>query len=502
MEEILAERYRLIKKLGEGGFGYTYLAEDVHRPTPVKCVVKYLKHDLHNPQAVNTAKRLFFSEAEALEALGTHDNIPRLLAYFSENDGFYLVQDFIDGHPVSDELPPGRRWTSNQVLRFLLEVLEVLEFVHSRGVIHRDIKPDNLIRQKQSNRLFLVDFGAVKQARRGISLDTRFTDTVSIGTPGYMPTEQSRGNPRKNSDIYSLGIIAVQALTGLTIQQLLEEPTTGEFIWRPYSEASQQFLDVIERMVRYHFKERYQSATEVIKELKNLDIYQSNQTAILPSVSNRKSYVSQGIGSNSSKTVIQSKSTGSGSPSPSTFARENSPSGFFESSKMWIPRSSFFGEESKRYQKIDETLNFYVGHLDKEYKALSRQADIIFKLWFVCVCIGILILVVGLIMTFTGMIAQGVLTTASTGIVYFIQRIFQQREDYYRQKAAMKSKHLEYGNHWLIIIQSIDAIEDMSERKKQQSKLVKALTKKLRPQKNGEDEIPSSKRSKKKKKKK
>jgi serine/threonine-protein kinase len=267
--KLLDHRYQVIRVLATGGFGQTYIAQDTRRPGNPICVVKHLKPS-NGSKIFDTAKRLFNSEAETLEKLGNHDQIPRLLAYFDENHEFYLVQEFIEGHPLSDELVPGHQWSESQVIHLLQEILTILEFVHSQGVIHRDIKPDNIIRRASDNKLVLVDFGAVKQLRSTYhSLSGQATATVAIGTPGYMPTEQGQGKPRPNSDIYALGIIAVQAITGVAPVDLQEDPNTGEILWH-LAPVSHELADIIDRMVRYHFKDRYQTATEALQSLKLL----------------------------------------------------------------------------------------------------------------------------------------------------------------------------------------------------------------------------------------
>ncbi len=267
--KLLDHRYQVIRVLAMGGFGQTYIAQDTRRPGNPICVVKHLKPGT-DPRVFDTAKRLFNSEAETLEKLGNHDQIPRLLAYFDENQEFYLVQEYIEGHTLAEELTPGKRWSESQVIQLLQEVLEILEFVHSQGVIHRDIKPDNIIRRASDNKLVLVDFGAVKQLRtQMVTVGGQASATVVIGTPGYMPTEQGQGKPRPNSDIYSLGIIAIQALTGLLPTALQEDPETGEIIWQQLINVNYRLAAVLTKMVRYHFKDRYQNATEALQACKD-----------------------------------------------------------------------------------------------------------------------------------------------------------------------------------------------------------------------------------------
>lgn len=252
--KLLDHRYQVIRVLATGGFGETYIAQDTKRPGKPICVVKHLKPANSETKMFDTAKRLFQSEAETLEQLGSHDQIPRLLAYFDENQEFYLVQEYVEGHPLSDELLPCQRWSENQAIELLMEVLDILKFVHGQGVIHRDIKPDNIIRRASDKKLVLVDFGAVKQLRvsAGYPLQTQMftvvghpSPTVAIGTPGYMPTEQGQGKPRPNSDMYALGIIAIQALTGVAPIDLQEDPSTGEILWQhlvPVSDALEAVL--------------------------------------------------------------------------------------------------------------------------------------------------------------------------------------------------------------------------------------------------------------------
>ncbi|OBQ35914.1 MAG: serine/threonine protein kinase [Anabaena sp. CRKS33] len=285
--KLLDHRYQVIRILATGGFGQTYIAQDTRRPGNPICVVKHLKPANSDSHIFTTAKRLFHSEAETLEKLSNHDQIPRLLAYFDENQEFFLVQEFIDGHTLQEELIPGQPWSEAQVIQMLLEILQILEFVHQEGVIHRDIKPDNIIRRAADYKLVLVDFGAVKQLRSPlVTVGGQKTATVAIGTPGYMPTEQGQGKPRPNSDLYALGIIAIQALTGVPVTQLQDDPDTGEINWQHLIPVNSALVAILTKMVRYHFKERYQTATEALQacqELVNI-IPEFSQPSLSPKI--------------------------------------------------------------------------------------------------------------------------------------------------------------------------------------------------------------------------
>ncbi|MEH1952047.1 MAG: serine/threonine-protein kinase [Nostoc sp.] len=270
--QLLDGRYQVLQTLGGGGFGQTYIAQDTHRPGFPKCVVKHLKPVTRSPEFLKTARRLFTSEAETLEQLGYHDQIPRLLAYFEDNQEFFLVQEFIEGHTLKAELFPNQRWTEDRVIQLLQQVLGILQFIHSHNVIHRDIKPDNIIRRQQDGKLVLIDFGAVKQVQTQLLTIAGHTGaTIIIGTPGYMSTEQGQGKPRPNSDIYSLGIIGIQSLTGLHPINFEEDPNTGEISWQHQANVSSELASVLSKMVLHHFKQRYQSAAEVLHVLKDID---------------------------------------------------------------------------------------------------------------------------------------------------------------------------------------------------------------------------------------
>lgn len=268
----LGGRYKIISQLGAGGFGQTFLAEDLHLPGHPQCVVKQLKPQVSDAKSLQTARRLFDIEAEVLYQLGSHDQIPRLLAHFEDDREFYLVQELIEGEPVTQELAGGVPWSEGQVITFLQDLLQVLAFVHQQDVIHRDIKPSNLIRCRQDGRIVLIDFGAVKQvSRQVVNPKPGETKTISIGTQGYTPKEQLGGNPRFSSDVYAVGIIGIQALTGVHPRRLTEDPETGEIIWRDrVTRVSTELAAILDRMVCYDFRDRYPTAAQALLAVRSL----------------------------------------------------------------------------------------------------------------------------------------------------------------------------------------------------------------------------------------
>ncbi|MFN6127173.1 MAG: WG repeat-containing protein [Dolichospermum sp.] len=275
---ILRQRYRIIKQLGKGGFGETYLAEDLDIPVTPKpvCVVK----KLHPEEIDQYTIRLFEQEAKTLYKLGqNHNQIPKLYAYFQEGQDFYLVQEFIDGHDLTQEISPGKKLSENDVIQLLRDVLEILVYVHENKVIHRDIKPANIMRRKDG-KLVLIDFGIVKQINNTITMKSGSTKRTKplIGTLGYMPTEQAIGKPKYSSDIYALSIMVIQALIDLYPWNLPKDDD-GEIIWNDKIEISGNLEKIITKMVSDDWTQRYRNAKEALDELNQ--IFVINQRLLL-----------------------------------------------------------------------------------------------------------------------------------------------------------------------------------------------------------------------------
>ncbi len=268
--QLLSQRYKLLNILGAGGMSQAYLAEDTQRPSNPQCVVKKLRPMSEDPKLLVIARTLFHREAEVLENLGEHDQIPRLLAHFEENNEFYLVEEFVEGHTLATELFPGKQWSEAKVIHFLLELLPILEFIHSQNVIHRDIKPDNIMRRNLDGRLVLIDFGAVRQVQANLAASNPALAATIVGTYGYMPTEQAYGYPKLNSDLYALGMICIQALTGLMLSEVPVDHQTGELQWMGTVPVSNGLAAVLTTMVRNQSNDRYPNATEALNAVKSL----------------------------------------------------------------------------------------------------------------------------------------------------------------------------------------------------------------------------------------
>lgn len=270
MAHILGGHYEVIRPLSSGGFGQTYLAEDIHlqglKDRPQR-VIKQLQPQSKDPAIIKIAQRLFNTEAETLDKLGTHDQIPQLFAKFEENQEFYLVQEYIQGASLKQEIINGRPLPEPQVRELVHNILEVLDFVHQNNVIHRDLKPENIMRRAKDQKIVLIDFGIAKKISSQMMQQGHLPKlTVPIGTPGYTPPEQEKGQPTLASDIYAVGMIAIEAFTGIAPDQL-QKDQKGEIIWRNQATVSPDFAAIIDIMVRSKVSDRYQNAQEVLNKL-------------------------------------------------------------------------------------------------------------------------------------------------------------------------------------------------------------------------------------------
>lgn len=272
---LFRERYRIVKVLASGGFGVTYLAQDGGIPGSPLCVIKQLCPKVNSPMALERAKRRFRQEAKVLAKVGGHSQIPMLLDYFTIREGFYLVQEYIRGQVLTQIVRRYGPQKEQQVKQFLKQLLPVVKFVHKCRIIHRDIKPPNIIRCADDGRLVLIDFGAVRECLGEMS-DGSFQNPLTqfVGTPGFAPPEQQALRPTYSSDIYALGMTCLFLLTGKTPVEFDANPQTGDVLWEHLVQVSEHFASVLNKMLRSDVKERYQSVDELMRSLvleKHLD---------------------------------------------------------------------------------------------------------------------------------------------------------------------------------------------------------------------------------------
>lgn len=263
---LFRDRYQIAKAIGKGGFGITFLARDVSLPGKPVCVIKQLCPKIHDDAALERAQRRFVREARILGSLGGHAQIPTLINYFEQDGEFFLVQEYVRGHTLSRLVKHKGPWSERAVRQFLQEVLLILDYIHASQVIHRDIKPPNIMRCRETGRLVLLDFGAVKEC---ITLEAKDTSHVStthfVGTMGFAPPEQLALRATYATDIYAVGVTCLFLLTGKSPSKMGADPRTGELRWREIVSVSPAFERLLEGMVSVSLRDRYQTAQEVLK---------------------------------------------------------------------------------------------------------------------------------------------------------------------------------------------------------------------------------------------
>ncbi len=267
---LLRDRYRIISLLGSGGFGRTFLAQDTGMPSARRCVIKQLKPINHNPQIYQLVQERFQREAAVLEQLGEENShIPSLYDYFTNAGQFYLVQQWIDGETLTNIIQQQGILSEIYVRGLITKVLEILDYVHSKGIIHRDIKPDNIIVRRRDGFPVLIDFGAVKEIMGTMVTSQGVpTSSIVIGTPGYMPSEQAAGKPVRSSDLYSFGLTAIYALTGKIPQEFPLDQDTGDIIWHDLAEnVSPELIAILYKAIQWHPRDRYSKAKDMLDAL-------------------------------------------------------------------------------------------------------------------------------------------------------------------------------------------------------------------------------------------
>lgn len=265
---LIGGRYETIREMGRGGVGKTYLAEDTYRRGKPKCVVKLLQPSSKLPSVLEKARQLFEEQIEVLYALGKHDAIPKLYDHIEQAGDFFIVQELIDGHDLGQAFLVGDRWDEKKAIALLREILDILAAYHEKGTAHQDIKPQNLIRRWTDKKLILSDVGGIK-AIRHISLnpDGSAKFLQPVGTPGYMAPEQKDGSPCLASDVYAVGMIGVQAVTGYMPKQLPKDPGTQAVEWHDQAQVSDETAAILDRMVHPDLSQRYQTAMEALADL-------------------------------------------------------------------------------------------------------------------------------------------------------------------------------------------------------------------------------------------
>ena len=281
--QLLDRRYRIEKILGSNGLGKTYLAVDTHRPGEPKCVVKKMCLPRSQDKSLEILELIFKKKVEFLEKIGKHDQVPQLLAFFQENKEFYLAEEFIVGHSLSDEIGHGVPMPEDQLWLLLHEIIEILIFVHGHGMVHRQVRAENLIRRAQDGKLVLIDFSPIKEIESQLLKAQRQStdrDNRSANLESQLALELAQGQAY-NTDIYGAGLIGIEASTGLRAKDLMEisdaqNPQSPILEWHHQVKIRPQLVSLLDKMVHPDPSERYQSAPEVLAALKKLKVRSSS----------------------------------------------------------------------------------------------------------------------------------------------------------------------------------------------------------------------------------
>jgi serine/threonine-protein kinase len=354
---LLRDRYQILGILGKGGFGATFVAIDRAEKSKLPCVVKQLRPASQDPGVFKMAKELFEREAQTLYKVGDHPQVPKLLHYFEDCQQFYLVQEYIKGRNLHQEVKRRGPFSEAEVRQFLSELLPVLQYIHAQRMIHRDIKPANLIHRETDPKLVLIDFGAVKNqvntiAATHASSHTAFT-AFAVGTAGFAPPEQMAMRPVYASDIYAVGVTSIYLLTGKSPKDLGCDPLTGEMRWERYVTVSEPFAEVLRNMLEVSVRHRYKSADEALQALDLIShtaSLEQNLTAIVP-VDRAASH----------------------SPRSQSFTRVNSSLSTSATTRMASRQTSFPISDSANSQNLSDLMNYSMVHHQTHLADNSRR---------------------------------------------------------------------------------------------------------------------------------
>ena len=368
---LLRDRYKAIKQIGQGCFGRTFLAIDEDKPSKPKCVIKQFFPLDQNLDSTSKAAELFAQEAVRLDDLGKHSRIPELLAYFNQDGNEYLIQEFIDGQNLEQELNQEGVFSETKIWMLINSLIPILQFVHENNVVHRDIKPENIIKRSDSQ-IVLVDFGAAKYiAKTPLSV----TGTV-IGSAAYTAPEQARGKAIFASDLYSLGVTCLYLLTGIEPFRLFDD-SENDWIWRNFlnTPVSNSLGKILDKLIQPATKKRYQSTKEVLQELNS----SSKQTN--PNSTKGKTSQSPKL---SSPYVFRNKSTGT------IYLRGNieEVTNYIDIHPQWLPKcilplkanliaknaySLNIGKIGALGYEIEPTVNLYMNEIRKGLYQIKTQ---------------------------------------------------------------------------------------------------------------------------------
>jgi serine/threonine protein kinase len=434
-----------------------------------------------------------------------HPNIVRVFDVVDEGELAYIVMEYVTGLTLDEYLRTHGFPNLETVLGLLGQTASALDYAHSKGIIHRDIKPGNLMIDDEG-RVKITDFGIAIRA------GSRTRTGRLLGTPEFMAPEQIEGvlDIDGRADQFALGTLAYILLTGrkpfeadtlasLSHQIVTKHPAPPSVV---NPQVHQNVDKVIQKAMSKDRRRRFSTCTEFITALGSA-LYEERPGRMRGRVGRLLRRIAERVspsGKNKADLPVADQFSymrfeTQRSVGASTIGRRLdsladgvAPTGFFE--KSAFSETAFFTNDDVRLQHIEGTFSFYRDQLEADYRKLSRQASLTFALWVGCVSLAFVTLVWAFALVVRGGIQEGIVISAGSVLLGFIQRVFSSREDHYRSLADQKSRHLEYGNKWLLTIQTIDSIKNPEDRASVQIKLVDMLTKQLAGQKDTRSASP------------
>jgi serine/threonine protein kinase len=458
--------YRLAEVLGKGGTSVVYRA--VHKSIGSEVAIKLLRRS-GSPAMV----KRFFHEAVAASQI-RHPGIATVFDYGEADGVAYLVMELLQGENLGERLRRRGRLDPIEAARLMRQVCGALIAAHDADIVHRDIKPQNLFIVRDADvvggeRVKVLDFGVAKLLAAGADPAGASDRKVLLGTPLYMAPEQFRGgqNGDRRTDVYQIGAVLYHLIVGHPpfpdVRERMRAVAAGAPEIKPPLDGILPGMDgVILRCLQRDPERRYPDVRALEEELRGCLWEPTTAADQEPTIVHRIPELRP------ARTAPPPKLRGARTLASATVA-----SGFFRAAELGPPR--MFKESGEFFQQVRQTFEFYRKHLDDEYRQLSSQIDSAHRLWIACVGVGFVILMAGLVAVLLGKVTQGVVTSSASTVMYFIVRVFQKREDYYREEKSLKIKYLQYGNDWLLLIQSIEAIPDAAERLEEQHRLARVL---------------------------
>jgi eukaryotic-like serine/threonine-protein kinase len=445
--QLLFHRYEIVKLLGRGVSSRLYLASDtfLERTVALKAF-----EDVPDEPTLARIQR----EAKIYSQL-VNEKIVRLLDVARHDRNIYFVLDYIDGQNLAARIishPPPLK----QILVWTSDILAVLAYIHSVNVIHRDIKPSNILIRSADLSLHLSDFGTSKV----IDVDDELTTIGTlVGTIVYAAPEQLDGEPATPAvDVYSTGAVLYEMLTGRRYngEGRLRADTRISDIKLTRPNVPSAVIDLIKRMVISDPRRRPSSDTAL-----------GLLNSIISSVDWNM------IDDNGIQSIARDPAL-SVAPIPPVSGTSDL-SATMISNVSTARATGFFADQALRVDAYHQSVDFFRSHLDSDYRNLLFQAKLAFALWLGCAAIAFGVVLAGIVLLFQGNSTNGAITLASDVLVLFIQRIFKEREEYYREQASQKHTHLQMGNAWTLAVQSLDGISDSTLREQKLGALSDAL---------------------------